>query len=260
MKRKSANEILAERSAQKALKRSSQKGRRNSSGSSGRRADKERAEKESARARRRDRSRSASGRRRRRRRRSRSPSRSSSSSRSGSVFGRGTFNRKALTAPQRESLRHPGNLLREGLRCMAGFLDPLQAELERARIDRTSDAELRPLATRYLTTILHQARGSTMGVRNARELRTLAEAIDALASGDPGKAGDILMQRFKAVEFASGAPEQGGWGVAQHFEIIPATAASSATPVEMRAAIKEEMTAMKFKDKMAGVGKRKQGE
>ena len=79
---------------------------------------------------------------------------------------------------------------------------------------------------RYLTTALNPSHPG-MGVRNQRELRTLAEAMDALLAGNIGKAADFLMQRFKAVELA--ATDTAGWHAASHLELIPEMRASASS-------------------------------
>ena len=60
-----------------------------------------------------------------------------------------------------------------------------------------------------------------------RELRTLAESLDALLGGNLGRAADLLMQRFKAVELA--CTDEGGWAAASHLELIPDAKASSSS-------------------------------
>ena len=42
--------------------------------------------------------------------------------------------------------------------------------------------------------------------------------LDFLSNGQSGQLGDLLVQRFKAVE---PAPAEGKWNVAQHLELIP---------------------------------------
>jgi len=91
---------------------------------------------------------------------------------------------------------------------------------------------------RYLTTALGPAHPS-MGMRNQRELRTLAEALDALLAGDVGRAADFMMQRFKAVELA--ATDAAGWAAASHLEIIPEARASASTMQEREAAARALM-------------------
>ena len=60
----------------------------------------------------------------------------------------------------------------------------------------------------------------SLGGRNERELLTLAEALDRMASGDYGRAADVLSQRFKAIELAL---HDGEWSRASHVEILPQT-------------------------------------
>ena len=60
----------------------------------------------------------------------------------------------------------------------------------------------------------------SLGGRNQRELLTLAEALDRMASGDYGRAADVLSQRFKAIEMAL---HDGEWPRASHVEILPQT-------------------------------------
>jgi hypothetical protein len=84
-------------------------------------------------------------------------------------------------------------------------------------------------------------------------LRTLAEAMDALVTGEVAAAGDLLMSRFRAVETSLNA----GWNVAQHMEMIPANAVSSASHTDQRAAPRKEAREMRDRDllgKIAGQG------
>ena len=54
-------------------------------------------------------------------------------------------------------------------------------------------------------------------MRSARELATLAEAIDSVLAGDLTSAAELLMQRFKSVETAAYV---GNFHGAQHLEVI----------------------------------------
>eukprot|EP00974_Lingulodinium_polyedra_P075281 7294911-Lingulodinium_polyedra.AAC.1 len=76
---------------------------------------------------------------------------------------------------------------------------------------------LAPRVVEYLTTVLEKGE-KDLGLRNSRELRSLAQAIDAIIRGDLAFAADTLVQRFKAVETAA---LEGGWALAQHLELIP---------------------------------------
>ena len=67
-------------------------------------------------------------------------------------------------------------------------------------------------------------------------MRTLAEGLDAMLAGDLGRAGDILMQRFRACEVNV---LDGEWTLAKHLELIPAHAITC-VPVGMRAEMMRE--------------------
>ena len=56
-----------------------------------------------------------------------------------------------------------------------------------------------------------------MGVRNSRELETLALVLDKLLDGDAVGGMDVLSQRFKAIEHVLNA---GSWNTASHLELI----------------------------------------
>ena len=90
--------------------------------------------------------------------------------------------------------------------------------------------EMWPNVKRYLTTILKVTRGKELSVRSERELETLAEALDALLSGNIARAGDTLIQRFKALEWTAG--NRTPWSVAEHLELIPATDRGTVTRQE----------------------------
>ena len=107
------------------------------------------------------------------------------------------------------SRERPGALYKAGLTNMVKFLAP--------RGGAEAESCLQPRAVEYLTTVGPVALGQA-GLRNERELRTLAESIDQLAAGRLEAVGDILMQRFRAVEKAV---QDNGWETARHLEIIP---------------------------------------
>ena len=127
--------------------------------------------------------------------------------------------------------KNPGLLLQKGLAMMKRYMDPLRGG---GGAGHSKDAkELPPIVTLYLTTVLQVIRnrsGSSLGLRNEREMRTLAEAIDDLLQGQVVQAADKLMQRFKALELASS--EGGDWGVARHLELIPPGQVASVGNVE----------------------------
>ena len=56
-------------------------------------------------------------------------------------------------------------------------------------------------------------------------MQSLAEAVDLLMRGRVASAGDVLIQRFRAVEAA--ALEEGRWSVARHLEVLPEVGVST---------------------------------
>lgn len=95
----------------------------------------------------------------------------------------------------------------------------------------------------YLTTVVQAARGHELGIRNARELRTLAEALDRLLKGELAHCGDLLMQRFKAVESASA---DANWAAASRYELIPEALVSAVPPEERAVALSLELSERKL--------------
>ena len=147
--------------------------------------------------------------------------------------------------------RRPGLLLLSGLEMMAKFLDPLAGG--RGGVNAKPGQLGTPKVVRYLTTVVQVSAAHGVSVRNERELRTLAEALDALLLGDVTRAADIIMMRFKAVELAATSQD---WSSAKFLELIPQTQVSSLTEME-----KEAIAKQKFRDaKLAKLMAPSQGE
>ena len=127
------------------------------------------------------------------------------------VFRKGP-SRDGPSGIQLAAQREPGLLYQKGLESMTRFL--------RARGGPGSEnAVLAPKLVGYLTAILHgHVPVEKMDGRDVRELRTIAEALDALQEGQLAEFADLLMQRFKSIEHrvlsGSGALED-------HLELIP---------------------------------------
>ena len=175
-------------------------------------------------------SRERHGRRRRRRRaQSSSPSSVSPSDRLAGAIGQGAN-------------RRPGAFLRSGLKLMAGFVGgagPHQLGSE----ERSSLESVRKLVTTYLTTALQPSAGASLNLRAERELRTLAETLDCLLGGRLADAGDILMQRFRAIETAAA---DGSWELARHLELIPDSVVSCVPVVMKKEALRQEAVRQKL--------------
>ena len=74
------------------------------------------------------------------------------------------------------------------------------------------------IVTSYLTTVMLPDPGDKVNLRNTRELRTVAAAMDMMLVGNFAGALDLLMQRFKSIEMSC---NDCNWAVAQHWELIP---------------------------------------
>ena len=105
----------------------------------------------------------------------------------------------------------PGSLAASTIVSFARQIGYAQAtrELEAA-------ANVRRLAVSYIDRALLSQAGPRFPVPAERELRTLAEALDALMSRQIMTAMDIIGQRFRAIE--ASILEDGGWSVARHLE------------------------------------------
>ena len=133
------------------------------------------------------------------------------------------------------SRKDPGCLLRSALREMEKYIA--------ARGEATVED---PTHGRFLS-YLHQVllpQHPKAGLRSQRELVTIATSLDFLVAGSLGRCGDLLTQRFKALEASLSA--EGNWSVARHHEIIP-TQATLSTQAEMTQAAKAELRAQKLK-------------
>ena len=83
-----------------------------------------------------------------------------------------------------------------------------------------------PIVLKYLlTTFLPQNPVKAIGSDMYRQLRTLAEAMDALIEGRVPAALDLLMQRFKACQLSL---QDRSWAAARWLELIPATEGQTA--------------------------------
>ena len=82
----------------------------------------------------------------------------------------------------------------------------------------------------YLETVFNQRyTKECVAIRTAREMRTLAEAIDSLLEGDSMRTADLLIQRFKALETSV---SDGSWSLARHLELIPEEGVGLTSPAE----------------------------
>ena len=187
----------------------------------------------------------------RHRRRRRSSSTSSSTDSENDVEGvfRFASSRDAghENAIQDMARRKPGKLLAEGMKIMAKHCDPSLALTG----GTTGGQGLPPAAMRYLRQVLEIARGQKLGKRDTRELETLATCLDHLTAGRLDSLGDVLMQRFKAVETAS---RDQSWVLAQQQELIPSHELGVSTPREAEVAAKQAQNRVRLMKALKPVG------
>lgn len=133
--------------------------------------------------------------------------------------------------------RNPGLLLRSALEEIRGYLG------SRGGVGSLTEA---PKFLAYLDTVLNQRGGKGgIGLRTSRELRTIAEGLDALLSGDQVRAADLLVQRFKALEASI---IDGNWSVARHMELIPDSTRGLTGTTERMAATRLELQRVKLQE------------
>ena len=90
----------------------------------------------------------------------------------------------------------------------------------------------------YLVTSFFGARPeAAVGLRNARELKTIAAIIEAILQGRILTALDIAVQRFKAIELSI---EEGKWTNARWLELIPVNTVGTYDRADLRDARREE--------------------
>ncbi|CAK0801859.1 unnamed protein product [Prorocentrum cordatum] len=143
------------------------------------------------------------------------------------------------TAVRRTAKDRPGALLQSTIVMMKRHLGGShhQGETEGA-IDTTT------LGTNYLNKALGQP-GIKVPFRCERELRTLAAILDELLSGRIVQAGDLLVQRLRALE--ASLQEDGGWSTARHLEVVPDSRVTTVTPSLKAMASKTERDEQKSK-------------
>ena len=69
-------------------------------------------------------------------------------------------------------------------------------------------------------------------------------AIDHMLEGRVSEAGDVLAQRFKAVEMADA---EGGWSVAKHLELVPEAQVTAISQKEREQLARLEKTEWKLR-------------
>ena len=182
---------------------------------------------------------SAGSKRDRDRSRKRRCRRDSSSSSSGSSRDRSLFHHASShsgNSIRALATKQPGALYDAGLKEITQVMG--------LREGATNDDGSAATFLGYLTAILlGQYPADKMGLRSARELQTLARALDHLGAGRLPEVADLLMQRFKAVEQYL---HDGNWNIASQMEIVPDTADTLASAKEQHAAARAELLRSKL--------------
>ena len=106
-----------------------------------------------------------------------------------------------------------------------------------------------PRVLAYLETVFNQRYGKdAVGSRTSREMRTIAEAVDALVEGDVLRAGDLI-QRFKALETSV---IDGTWWRTRHHELIQEEGVGLASAAERQAISRLELQRRKLTETVRG--------
>ena len=99
---------------------------------------------------------------------------------------------------------------------------------------------------KYLVTILMAKHTEAqIGQRNARELRTLALALDHLMTGNVASTADVLVQRWKAVESAI---QEGNWHLARQLELLPFQDVGLSNDAERTVAARSELERVRLEE------------
>ena len=160
----------------------------------------------------------------------------SSSSRSGygyrsQIFRGGISGALNLNKIQELAVKKPGQLLAVGLQMMQKYCEPGSTVATGPQKE-----SLVPTAVKYYNMCVKPMLRMSPG--QEREMRTIAEAIDRIVSGEVALAGDILMQRFKSLEVEL---TEGSTSVSKHIELLPPSGSSSLTTVEREVAAQLEV-------------------
>lgn len=137
--------------------------------------------------------------------------------------------------------KNPGGLYQKGLEAIDTFLSSREgADL----LGSQFNSKDRRRFVAYLTTVIQSQHPlKELPKRDARELRTLAQALDLIGTGDLARAADTLIQRFKAVELKL---EDGSWEVGSQLELIPSRSMGLTSQKETHLATRAQMLQLKL--------------
>eukprot|EP00435_Cladocopium_sp_Y103_P027212 s1020_g6.t1 len=114
-----------------------------------------------------------------------------------------------------------------------------------------------PTATSYFLTVLLPLHRDRLNIRVQREMRTIAKALDLIASGAQEEAADLLAQRMKALEMMIADQS---WARAAHIELLPPEGATLVEADESWVATREHLQESKMRSwKGKGLGNQSEG-
>ena len=173
---------------------------------------------------------------------------SSESSEDRSVFREGppSSSGKSLQLQLKEyHLKHPGRLA-------ARLLQKMQIMVSKEGGPRRDSATSTPaVAVNWVLTVLLPLNKQALSIRQIREIRTLAQALDLIASGNSQSAADIIAQRLKALELSI---SDAGWSRAQFVELLEPEGPTLLDRDEMAMTSKELSTDLKMRRLQLGKG------
>ena len=118
--------------------------------------------------------------------------------------------------------------------------------------DSAGGSTLVPCAVTYLTSVYYGNNPTaSIGIRNAREMRTWCEVLDALVRGDLPHLGDVAMQRLKALMLSV---QDGHWNQAKFLELIPMNDAQIVTTDERRSMLRDRAVEQRLLGKAPPTG------
>ena len=135
----------------------------------------------------------------------------------------------------------PGTLLDAGLTQVRRFLTARGGASE-SEADR-----LAPQMVTYLRSVWQGAHPpATVGPRVNNEMELLAQALDNLLRGELPELGDLLMQRFKALQVGITS----GWRLGDQLELVNDTGLSLAGSDELHEAVRSRLRAQRLEEGM----------
>jgi len=145
--------------------------------------------------------------------------------------------------------RHPGRLFEQGLGRIRERLVALQGGTGAAR----DGLELCRVLSFYHEVVFRPRVPGRMSVHTEREMATLAECVDCLVEGDLGRLGDIMLQRYKALEKSV---QDESWTIAAELEVLEHSRTGLATDEEVFRGTKRQLHTARLQQTLANLSRR----